>query len=305
MKMKKLLFITALIYSQFYLYSNANDLGDIKIIKQIEKSIKSKIKLKKSSEDDYFFTNYYVLNKNKFVIELILNNLTLINIKVIKPLKYLNSLTITNSNIKNFNHLIDFKRLRKINFSGSNIKNLSFVKELSELKELILDSIFDCKDFSAISYLKQLDLLSLEYSSNLKDICFLRKITNLKALFIGNTDIKNISILKNLKNLKRIGLDSLGVTDFSVLKQLKNLESLALRFTKFSDITILKNHNKLKKVYFEGVTFNELPEWIADWNLKLNLRKIFEECLIYDPPKEIIMEGREAIKKYFNKKRMK
>jgi hypothetical protein len=103
-----------------------------------------------------------------------------------------------------------------------------------------------------------------------------------------------------MSRLTRLGLLRTKTSDFSTLKSLNDLEELNLSGNPFfSDMNLLKGMNKLKTLYLVGTKVSSLPEWIVDWNPELDLRDVFEDCPLEDPPQEFVDRRREKLRTYF------
>ncbi|KPA14771.1 leucine-rich repeat-containing protein [Candidatus Magnetomorum sp. HK-1] len=113
--------------------------------------------------------------------------------------------------------------------------------------------------------------------------CLLDDNASIIGLNIWDNQISDLSALKELKNLTQIYLSSNQISDLSALKELKNLTLINL------------SYNQIKK----------LPEYILNLNLDIHYKEgYFEGINLYNNPLEnpsieIIKQGNEAIKSYF------
>ncbi len=222
--------------------------------------------------------NLQLLNNLKY---LYLGFNDLFNISFLKNLKNLTELYLGINKIEDFSFLKNLKKLTKLDLTSNNISEISFLKDLENLTELSLSN----NSISDISFLKKnknLTLLNLGFT-NITDFSSLKDLNKLISLYLKNNKIKDISFLKNLKNIKYLDLSFNNISDISFIKKLKKLITLDLQWNKIS----------------------ELPKWITDFDMEIRLDNkgfgiILEDNPIETPPLEIVSQGNEAIKNYFD-----
>jgi Leucine-rich repeat (LRR) protein len=175
-------------------------------------------------------------------------------------------------------------------------------------------------NLSDISILKDLpNLTQLNLSQNeINDINVLKVLPNLTQLDLSYNQISDISVLKALSHLTQLNLRDNQLSNTRGLKNLLNLTYLNLTFNQLSNIIELKNLANLSELYLGGNKLITLPEWLLNFNLPIKLannydlevtfgntkKGIFlERNPIETPPIEVIKQGNEAIKAYFEQLR--
>ncbi len=224
------------------------------------------------------------------------------DIHFLKDLTALKSLDLSRNQISDISFLKDLTALKSLNLSLNEISDISFLKDLTALKSLDLsrNQILD------ISFLKDLIALqSLDLCFNqISDISFLKDLTALKSLDLNSNRISDISFLKDLAALKSLYLSRNQILDISFLKDLTALQSLDLCFNQISDISFLKDLTVLQSLDLNFNQISELPVWITDFKMELTSEEFGEGIQLYEnplqkPPNEIVEQGKEAVKRYF------
>jgi internalin A len=233
---------------------------DLKLIKQWEKEIDEKLKQCKFDEILKSFNKGFSMDKNGNVNGLNLDQMELEKI----PLD-----------------LSKFYHLKILALKRNKINDISMLKGLGNLKELYMSS------------------------NQISDISMLYELGNLKELYLSSNQISDISMLKELGNLTRLDLSFNQISDISMLKELGNLNYLDLSSNQISDISMLKELGNLTRLHLSSNQISELPEeimelpmeikWERDWRGGIFLKN---NPLEY-PPIEIVKQGKEAIKNYF------
>jgi internalin A len=160
---------------------------------------------------------------------------------------------------------------------------------------------------SFLENLNNLNRLSL-HGNQISDISPLQNLRSLSELELSMNQIIDISPLKNLNNLSKLALRHNQISDISALKNLNNLSMLYLYSNQISDISPLKNLIKLDDLDLRKNPIEELPAWITDFNMEILWKDIWSDygyIFFYDnplksPPIEIVKQGKEDIKNYFN-----
>ncbi len=150
------------------------------------------------------------------------------------------------------------------------------------------------------------NLTTLNLSHNkITDISFLKDLTNLTTLNLSNNQITNYSFLKYLTNLTTLYLYNNKITDISFLKDLTKLTKLDLSYNQITDISFLKNFTNLTDLNLSNNQIKIFPKELLKLNLTIKLEYdgkggiILEDNPIEEPPLEIMAQGNEAIKRYF------
>jgi len=243
----------------------------------------------------------------------------------LKELSHLITLDLRSNQILDYSFLKELTQLVTLFLSGNQISDISFLKELINLEALSLSSN-KISDFSILKELIQLNTLYLRYNQ-ISDISFLRELTQLKLLDLSTNQISDISFLKELTQLTTLDLHYNQISDISFLKELTQLttlnlhynqisgisslkkltqlNSLNLSFNQVSDISFLKELTQLSSLYLSGNQISKLPRWIINFNMDISLKPYGKGIRLYKnpietPPLEIVEQGKEAIRNYFN-----
>ncbi len=300
---------------------------DLDIIKQIEKILK--VKLKKLNRIVYT-SKGYILNQNGQITGIGLNNCKIKNLKLIisplkdlvnlkklqlsknelsdiSPLEDLNSLTrlwLHENQVNDISPLKDLKNLTCLDLRYNQLINIFPLKNLMNLKELNLGNN-QVKDTSPLRNLINLRVLYI-WQNRINDISTVKRLKGLTHLSLIDNPLSDISPLINLKGLKELLLTNTGIKDISPLKDLKKLTGLGLGKNKLSDISPLKDLKKLKRLDLFENPIEELQPWITDFNMKIRWESLGDDGYISfygnplkSPPPEIIKQGKEALKNYF------
>lgn len=152
--------------------------------------------------------------------------------------------------------------------SGNRLRSIVGIENLLRLKKLIISA--DKGDDWGIA-----------------DISPLKNLKNLQILDVSHTQAFDLSSLEDLQNLQHLNVLDTWVEDLSPLKNLQNLQVLVISSTRISDLSPLKNLIK------KGI----LVKWS---NKTWEGNGIYiENCLLTNPPVEIVKKGNEAILNYF------
>lgn len=168
--------------------------------------------------------------------------------------------------------LVYFKNIERLEISKSSVKDISVLKDLPNLKELV---IRDCDKLSDISVLKETNIESLRISnlSNLEDFSFIKEMKNLKKLSIYNCENCHINqdVLKGL-NLTELNLYFIDIQDLSNISEMKNLEKIKVEGCNLKSIEELKDLNKLIHVNISDCLVSDVSALYGLTNLtELNL----------------------------------
>lgn len=265
------------------------------------------------------------------VLDMVNNSIT--DISGLSPLKELRELTLHSNSITDISVVANFRKLEKLHLFNNHITDISPLSDLSSLKSLSIESN-GIQDVSPLYFLSQLEVLAashnlitnitplinffrlkeLELENNLiEDISSLSNLYELRKLLLQENFIKDIYPLSKLKNLETLFLDANEIHDISPLKNLKNLGVLGLSGNLLKDITPLKSI--LKNLDYLGLHDNLLT-WLPEWILDSPFIRSDEDDDEYpeyctdvsnnplgDPPIEVIKQGKDAIKRYFERKK--
>lgn len=213
-----------------------------------------------------------------------------------EELKGLRVLTASYNELTDVSFLQDMKGLSELYLSRNRLTDVSFLRDMKGLTKLDI-SYNLIKDFSFLLDLNQLTFLNM-VNSLITNVSCLRGLKGLTALYLSECRFANlyhnmefnrffdnlinvqhrlsdISYLREFKNLSKLGLSKLNLRDASFLSNLRELRELDLSNNLISDISFLKDMDNLQYVNLDG---NPLDQ----------------------PPQEIISQGIESIRNYFN-----
>ncbi|MDQ1354280.1 MAG: internalin, partial [Acidobacteriota bacterium] len=132
---------------------------------------------------------------------------------------------------------------------------------------------------------------------------------HLKRLRLYNTQLKDFSFFQELSNLTQLHLWHNQITDISFLQWLPKLTYLDLSINQITDISFLQALNHVTHLNLRNNNIKELPEALLELGLEIDVEseREWNEQKIYlhgnpleKPPIEIIKQGKEAIRAYFD-----
>jgi Leucine-rich repeat (LRR) protein len=206
----------------------------------------------------------------------------------IKSLKNLTKLFFTGNEIIDTDFFTSLKELNTLKLIDVTISNLDFLEKLPNLRNLSLRTLGNSTDTSSIKNLKNLDILDLngyqilDYnflnnSKQLKSLSFrdmkvsfknLKNLTQLKELYLDNTQISGLTDFQKLPNLRKLAIMNNEAIDIKPLKELPNLKMLSLSKTEILDSTSFEHLMNLEELYLFGNYFINLKDLKPNVNLK-------------------------------------
>ncbi|CAL6005819.1 leucine-rich_repeat domain-containing protein [Hexamita inflata] len=145
-----------------------------------------------------------------------------IYIKNISHFRKLKKLGIEGYKQMDINPLQSMIYLQKLDLSSNGLSNIDVLKQLINLKELLLADNIDI-DITPLQYLTQLILLDLGFC-NLQQIDVLQQLINLTKLDLIFNQIIFIKPLENLNKLDQLALDSNYIIDMQTLNKHRSFE---------------------------------------------------------------------------------
>ncbi len=282
---------------------------DIDVIREIENKLE--INLKISNLEHLMYGkefHSYALDNYHRVIGLNLYDSNLSDLTLIIKLTNLEYLNLGFNRLRDLTSIKELKSLTGLNLSDNLISDLSPIKVLKKLTHLY----FWQNQLSNISALKELrNLIELNLGFNtITDLTPLSKLTNLRSLYLHYNDISDLAPLNKLRNLNTLYLFNNHISDIKPLNELRNLNSLSLSDNQISDLTPLKDLKNLNSLSLGNNPIRYLPKWIIDFNLEIQWIEYNSMGILslYDnpleqPPIEVVKQGKEAIKNYFEELR--
>ena len=142
------------------------------------------------------------------------------------------------------------------NYTDGTLVNLDFLKNFTGIKELYISNFNELEDLSAISDLKNLEILTILEASKLKDTEPISQLTNLKELrltYLGS--LESLPFFENLQKVEVIELTNLPIlADVTNVEDLPNLVDVTFRsLPKIDNVTCLYNVEHLQGVELEGL----------------------------------------------------
>jgi small GTP-binding protein len=196
-----------------------------------------------------------------------------------------------------------FHHLKRLSLYKNKISDISALKELGNLTVLNLRNN-QISDISMLKVLGNLTVLNLR-NNQISDISVLKALENLTLLDLNSNQISVISVLKELGNLKELDLSFNRISNISMLKELGNLTVLFLSHNKINDISMLMELENLTRIDLRNNQINELPEEILGLQIEIKWERDWRGGIFLEgnpleyPPIEIVKQGKEAIRYYF------
>lgn len=144
--------------------------------------------------------------------------------------------------IKDIAGLENLINATKLDLKGTSVENLEPIRKLTKLESIFLGGSYS-NDGSPNAYFKH---NNTKWRSPLKDIGALSGLTNLKALWINDSEVADISPLKDLKNLNSVYLMRNKIEDIECLKDVPIATQLYLQGNCIGDFSSLKGKDALK-----------------------------------------------------------
>ncbi len=294
--LKRIIYLLKELKKMTLLNSSRNQLSDISVLKELKN-------LTQLDLSDNLISDISVLKELKKLTQLNLTWNQLSDISVLKELKNLTKLNLSGNQVSDISALKELKNLTVLHLSINGVSDISVLKELKKLAVLGLGRI-KVRDVSPLKELKNLTELYL-IDNQVSDISVLKELKNLNVLYLSDNQVSDISVLKELKKLAVLGLGRNKVRDVSPLKELKNLTKVNLTGNQISDISVLK---ELKNITELNLSWNQIKE--LSYEVFVNLDKIenwddaLENNPLERPPWEIIKQGKEAIRDWFEQEKV-
>lgn len=164
-----------------------------------------------------------------------------------------------------------FPNLTHLRLSFTNVENLKPLKNLTKLTHLAISGCEKVSDFSVIQNLKNLENLNVSENIQLKNINFVKDLTNINRLEFNGTSVSDVKPLEKLNKMTWLDFHSTKVSDISALNNMKELQFLSFSETGVSDIDVVKNFKKLDELYMEDTKVTDLTP-ISDITNLVNLK---------------------------------
>jgi Leucine-rich repeat (LRR) protein len=159
-------------------------------------------------------------------------------------IRALNQLHVKWGPVTDLSALRNVRELTGLSLGTTSVTDLSPITALPQLTHLQLDNLKRVVDFKELVACRKLEFLNIEgypqgpQKVKVKDLRFLRGLTNLKALRIGFAQVKEFDVddLMNLKNLEYLELPSSGRIEANRLDEFAKLLSESLPKLRFGNV---------------------------------------------------------------------
>lgn len=229
-------------------------------------------------------------NSKKNLHVLKLKNIESEEISIISKMTFLKQLEISNSNLRNFDFLKDLQSLEHLSLSKCNLRSIDNLPDLNKLNHLDLSNN-EIKDIVKIQTLPKLKILNIS-NNIITEIEHLRnKILNGLLIFFDHNKIKAISediLLKIHQNQTTLFLD--------LIMHLKNIFVQNQQYEQAARLRDMEMRISEKPI---SQYLIYLPEDDILWLRKMYVYNSFKNNPIVSPPIQIILEGVQDIRDYF------
>ena len=142
-------------------------------------------------------------------------------------------------------NIIDGTNIKSISINNSNI--IYDNNDSIDIEELILDNIH-CNNLEVLIKFKNINRLELNNYEDEFDCYYLRKLDNLRELYIDNTKLFHLGGLGYLNQLEILHLYSINISNWVFLTKIPNLKVLYLnQEIRRSEIPLIMLDVKIKK----------------------------------------------------------
>lgn len=206
----------------------------------------------------------------------------------IQKLSSLKTLSLAENDLENVDFLRHMTGLEVLDLEGNEIERIDFLAGMTSLKKLILGDNM-VSDISPIAKLTKLKTLNLSDNSGIKSYECIAQLPHLESLYLNNNNISHIQFLENSFSIKELLLNNNIITDISPLKALKELKGLDLQ------ANLIENISPIVHLLKNGIKINSYDSFGEGKFIFLKNNPLEH------PPSEIIEQGSEAVRRYFQK----
>jgi internalin A len=247
------------------------------------------------------------LEKLSQLAEIYLNNNQIIEMKGLEHFSKLIVLDLSNNNIPEMKGLEQLTKLVELNLSSNHISEIKNLEKLTRLVELNLSSCQIIK-IEGLEQNYQLTKLNLN-DNNISELKGLDQLKQLTKLYVGGNRLVSISGVNQLLNLTTIYLQWNKLTKLNGIANLSQLTTLCLHNNILSEIDDLSQLTQLKTLTLSDNLLTRLPTFLLKLDKNISWMHNMLDGIsvggnpITDPPPEIIKQGNEAIKEYFEQRK--
>lgn len=305
-----------------YLDLSNNKIDDYTVVNKLEK-LNSLIISRNPNSD------FNTLQENENILRLEVSENNLADIDFVKKFRGIKDLDLSNNKIVDINVLSQCKTLKILNLQRNKIVDLSPLSSLDLLEDLdLLENRIKNLDplanlvslveinlghnlltnIDSLAKLKKLRVLWL-IGNKIRNTNVIKTFDNLNSLSLGKNGIDNIDFISELKEMSRLHLQENNIIDISPLQKLEKLDDLNLTQNQIENIDVLRNFKRIRSVNLNYNNISQLPSWIVEIGLDivweqysfLENKIAFYENPLKSPPVEIIKQGLDSIKRYFER----
>ncbi len=225
-------------------------------------------------------------------------------IKGLDKLTSLTNLWLHSNKISEIKGLDKLTSLTGLWLNSNQISEIKGLDKLTSLTYLRLHSN-QISEIKGLDKLTSLTGLSLD-SNKISEIKGLDKLTSLTGLSLDSNKISEIKGLDKLTYLTYLWLSSNKISEIKGLDKLTSLTDLRLSSNKISEINGLDKLVALMKLDLSSNQIRGFEKSLVEKGLEIEVNDIFvENCInltgnpLESPPLEVVKQGNEAIKKYF------
>jgi internalin A len=280
---------------------------DLNSLKKIEKTIDlefSELDILDSKSRGYLLNNEGKI-KGLSIFSCGLENEDLITlVSYLRKFESLEILHLSQNYFSDISPLSELQNLKVLRLPENQIINITSIGVLKKLE--VLDLWYNqINDISPLSENKNIKILDL-WHNQISDIKPVGDLKRLSVLDLAHNQINDLTPLTNLRNINKLNLSNNEIRDLNPIINLNRLEKLYLARNKIADITPLQHITKLSRLDLRHNPVKQLPSWITNFNMdivwkndhKTNSITLFNNP-ITDPPTEIVKQGKEAIRTFF------
>jgi len=155
--------------------------------------------------------------------------------------------------------LSNLKNIRKLKLSGFKNSSLQHIEKLDKIEKIIIasDKKLDISFLRKMTNLKYLFLIG-KYN----DLKILGTCKNLEEIYLQQTTIETLDFLLSLKKLSRLMIDYSRVNcEFKPLEQSNIYDLTISSITNLSDVSFLKKMKNVKKIRIDASKVELLPDF--------------------------------------------
>ena len=173
-------------------------------------------------------------------------------------------LNIDRGHLSDFSVLGDLTHVTALRMSWTDFADLNDITAMNQLRELHISST-QISDLSALSAFPDLDILHLQWSSQVEDFSPITQIPSLKELALGGNNMGDMAFVAQLRDLDGLSLIDGSVTSLEALRDHPTLSRLDVRGADLpDDFSALLTMPNLKMVSISVGSRTETQKQVID-----------------------------------------